>query len=191
MASTGYLLSLRHWIDRLGLNRDDTPPLAYGIQPVMIVSDASEMVTPLLPAMAMCGGQATAAVATHGSFSIQSRAPGGTWVHHLYVSSTAAATFGYEINATPTVMSTTLSPILQQMGPTDVNAVVRIGDVAAPANVLHPTIRTPGNGSFVRRTPEMIYIPPGSEFIVIMETTAGDVVFSAQIADVPSIIPDG
>ncbi len=183
MPSKGYLLSVRHWIDRLGLNREDAPPIAYGIQPVMIVSNAADLVSPLLAPFAIVGGERTAALVNSTVFAIQSLAPGGTFVDQLTASSNAIEQYEWRLDETPRTLTSVISPLVENMGPDPVRIVARIGDTITAHSPLQPILeaRQVQLGGF--------YIRPGTEFsirIIVQNQLAS---FSAIVRDVPTVIP--
>lgn len=63
------------WLDRLGLKRPDSPELIAAIQPTMLVSDGSDLVSKLFAPSGIFGAQIPVEALEFGLFKIRARRP--------------------------------------------------------------------------------------------------------------------
>jgi len=188
MPARGYLWNLAHWITRLGFERSDVPDIAYGVQPVLITGDASDLTTPLLTRMAIIGGQFTAAAGETSMFTWRTHAAGGCFISSVLPSSNGNEEFQYAISVAPVTFSASLNLPPVNMGPTPVQGVATLGSTTSALNDNRPTTK----GSNISLFPgghDRLYIPPGSELRVQMEDLATLMRFLAIVKDVPVAVP--
>jgi len=189
MPSQGYLWNLNEWMKRLGLNRQDQPPIAYGIQPTLNMGDASALTTPLLPPLAWSGGQSGNQGAQFSGFSVRSLAPGGSFLRSV------RATVGVATNAwTWTVgearhvyTSGEVAFPLRQMGPEDCTAEVR-GGRSTPA-LGQATRPNSVNNQNMTLFIDEFYLNPGAEMYIEFNAANFNCNFAVLIQDVPVGVP--
>lgn len=183
MATKGYTWNVSRWMERLGFNRQELPEFAFGVQPVVILGDHSQLVSPLLAARTIVGGQRTSAALNSVAFTIQSNAPGGTFIEEVKIASGSIETWTWEFNETPIPLTNVVTLDIQNMTDDEHNIVARVGDT------------TVAPGSDVPITQERavsltgIYIRPGREFMVRSANFNVLGRFAAVTRDVPAIIP--
>jgi len=188
----GYLWNLSEWMRRLGLQSEPQPELLRTIQPVQLVGDATALASPLLPPMAWAGGFQLQLAGSLPGMAVRSLAPGGSFLK--IVKASAFANFGiflWEIGAG--VHSFTagggLRP-LQQMGPDDVTAEVRLGTTLAAQGLSaanFPGVR--GFGGDTNLLVDGVYISQGTEFYIEMSNSFPSVSYAVLIHDVQPSIP--
>jgi len=184
MPSRGYLWNLNHWVQRLGFNRTEVPEIAYSVQPVTILGDASALSSPLLPPLGMAGGNFTSGVGLFAVFAYQTGAPGGAFIRHSVVGGSNAQTWIYQINPTATDLATSTVLPITDMGPDPVQGQCRFGTLAAILGADNFT----ENAKFTVTT-DFFYLRPGHELLV-QSVDANEIIFGAIIVqDVPASIP--
>jgi len=124
MPSHGYLWNLTEWLTRLGFNRTDLPEIAYSVQPVQVVGDASALTSPLLPPLAWLGSNHIPVAGQLSSLAIRSLAPGGTFVRALRSTSPFTVTYVWQVNVAPVALTTTTVLTAFNMGPTPIASTV-------------------------------------------------------------------
>lgn len=194
----GLLWNLTEYVRRIGGARSDNPPLAYSIQPVLTVGDASALTTPLLPPIAFSGAVTLGVVAGFPTLIIISNAPGGTFIRDA---SWSSAGFGSANSNARVMMSLTGSaglglgvfteqlptPALNQMGVGVVSANFLVGTTttalsnqraffAAPAGITYSLV-------------DYIYLPRGAALGIQHSSTNVLFEFSALMQDVPATVP--
>jgi len=187
MPARGYLWNLAHWITRLGFERSDVPDIAYGVQPVLLTGDSSDLTTPLLPPMAIIGGQFTGAAGETAMFTWRTHAAGGCFLHSVIPGSDLNEAFQYSVSVAPVTFSASLNLPPVNMGPTPVQGIGQIGSTTSALNDNRPTVMM-RPGAFIAGL-DRLYIPPGSEIRVQMEDLATLMRFLAIVKDVPVAVP--
>lgn len=190
MPSRGYLWNLTEWMERLGFNRDDSPNIAWGVQPTISLGDASALTSPILPPLAWFGDTVFGGLPGENfTFVVRSLAPGGSFVRELAFSSNATADFAFEFNTTPVALNNEVVLTGRNMGPEPVTAVVRAG--SQTGNLLTsddvPIFRTTASVTLTLR--DAIYLPPGTELILQFSQSDVTTRASALVQDVPAMIP--
>jgi len=181
------LWNFSHWMNRLGLNRQDQPELIYGVQPVVIMGDQSALVSPVLPPMAWAGGRRSGIVAVFGCVQLTSRAAGGTFVRILHLQGGANIN-RWSINTTPAAISNTIALVAQNMSADPVVSLPVLGTLAAqPFTTTVPSMENPGTGTSVIQ--EGFYIRPG--FTLQIWTSSADNDFDPAMLyeDLPATAP--
>lgn len=186
----GILWNLTEYVRRIGGKRSDQPPVAFGVQPVLIVGDSSAIASPLLPPVAWFGGVFTSNGSAAATVEIASKAAGGCFVRTLASASiTGAHAFYFGIRDTATSLAGDVTYSGQNMGPSDVSSVVRSGSGAPFADTaIVPSASSPSALSQV--SIDDTYLPPGKHFAVTTGVNAARTVnFCVMIQDVPVVVP--
>jgi len=191
MPSKGTLWNLSEWISRLGLHRQDQPEIKYDVQPVMMMADASALTSPLLPAMAWAGGFIVNVPAEFPGMAVRALAPGGSFLKIVTTSAFSnLGIFNWEIGSSLHSFDTDGAlRTLQQMGPDEVVAEVRLGSTIVPMD----TTDSPGYRGVALQVHSIVdgfYLSQGTEFYIEMSNNFPGVTFSVLIHDVPVTIPE-
>jgi len=184
----GYLWNLKAFIERLGLNQEEQPPLLNSVQPVLMMGDASKLTSNLYPAYAWAGGDQVAVAAQLTGFAIRSIAKGGTIIRSAHTSFTGGSTgaMAFSVSKTPHVFSGSVTVPLQQMGPKDCTAICKLGTTGgAPLGTDFPTIN---HNNWIVAT-ECFYLPQGTEVYFEHNTVNLGVAFAFEIQDLDSQEP--
>jgi len=194
----GSLWNLFEFVRRMGGARSDSPPILNSVQPTISLGDASGLTTPLLPAIGWAGGLTGAVVAEFGTLVVSSRAAGGTFVRFASGSSagfgaSVGTNYSFQIGpgeALGVGVFTFITLPIQQMGPIDVSAIVRLGT----STILLPAATTPQIAGESRETmviDDLIYIRPGGTFVMQAAVLNLNHIFNFNvlIQDVPVMIP--
>lgn len=183
--SKGLLWNLQDYTRRLGFNRQgEIPEVAFGIQPVLIAGDSSELSSPLLSPFALFGAHFTSPNFQTPIFGIRSLAPGGSFIVDVTASNPTTRAWSYEISDTPLAFNDEETCVPMQMGPEDCDAIVRVGNVVrAPTNT---TPTSTGNRSIITG----LYLPMGRELIVYQNNLTGiECSFFAIVSDRTAAVP--
>lgn len=186
MPKVGNFWNLEDWLRRLGLETE-SPPLLPGVQPVVLLGDHSEVTSPLQAPTALLGGRFTAAVATHSSFAWRTLSPGGCFIlAYSCRNDTGQHPHSIRIASGPRVLAAVITPLAQNMGPTPVLGVPRMGQDTIALGDLFPVAMA--NNQLLAGGPTY-YLPPNFE-IQLQSTTTGIVSnFRMLIRDVVVAIP--
>ena len=167
-------LNLAEFVRKLGSQRAGwLPELADVIQPVALISDATAIVPPLHPPRALLGLKLAQSATEFPCFSFHSRAPGGTWIRWLAITSTNVSTLGLYIGGStpfepppfnPEIFNTFTARVMSMGGPPIVGSLIG-GDTpgitfGVPYRV--PTLALTAGGRIT--WPTSFFIKPG-EFL--------------------------
>lgn len=160
-------LNFGEMLRRLGIRAPGwSPETAEQIQPVVVVSDVSILVPPLLPATALAGGEFASNAVRFPAFQFQSIAPGGAFVRTLRITPAGAASLRTVIRTTPLTFVTSVLPTRYNMGPTPVQSVLTLGDVAALSTAVNTDAAFGITGFAQAVIDDVFFIPSGSFLIV-------------------------
>lgn len=180
-------LGVSEWLQRLGIKGGDVPDVVPLIQPVQVVSDASALTSPLIAPVAWAGGVVAAGgVGEYASLTVQALASGGVWIRYLSLSAGAAvANPIWTIAATDPFAADPLATTAtnRNMGPKDVQAIVRIGTSTVQLNADNPAMQA--SGLTFQTLPDLTFVPPGSWFAIQLQTANTEVTWAVCVQDAP------
>lgn len=190
--SKGTNWNLSVWLDRLGLKRAEQPDILQGVMPVQVVGDASALTSPLLPALAWTGATIGNVAGELPGVAIRSRAPGGTFVRTLRLSSTnSLAKWKYTVDRPEHVFTGTLEfdmALMQMGGPNQIaNPIIRGGRTLVAGPILG-TVPQVLNSSLMSIFSDEFYLAPGAELYIELDTVAV-MDCAVLIQDSPAAIP--
>ena len=184
--------NLQEALRRLGIKEEAQPDLnTEQVMAALLVGDVSHLCSPMLAAIAW-GGFDTGAIAVNNRASVQvvARAPGGCYVKEVRFSRAASTSIVWQIDDTDPLA---VDPVagtsaLQNMGPTDLQSVVRYGEstVSIQANTL-PRSRL-GQASEVPII-DGFYLTMGKWLTFQVQTTESQLRGALLVQDAPTQAP--
>ena len=185
MSFNGYLWNWKAWIERLGLNQPEQPPLLNTIQPVVVMGDASKLTSNLYPAWGWVGGVQPIVAGRHSGFSIRSKARGGSLISNVHILK-GAGPLHFSVRSDAHVFTAFTALVVEQMGLIDISADVKIGTTVAPAlGVGNPTFNS--NNLIVQK--DSWFLAPGRELYFEIGTAAQAMDVAVAIMDFDSQEP--
>lgn len=180
-----HTLNFGRWLERLGFTDGLQPDVIRAVQPVQVVSDASSLVSPLLPPLAVAGGRQTPGGGNIVALEVLSLAPGGTFVRDLNVAAASGSNNNRVAFVTPTAIAS-INPTVKakfEMGPSPTVSRIRIVEIVAvniPAINDIPSLFGLGNSG--SRWVDGFYIPTASLLYAYANLSA-QTSFSVTIED--------
>lgn len=176
-------LNLSEWLRRMGVRpASGALDVHNTIQPVQVVSDASALVSPLLPPSAFAGSIVSAGGVFQG-LQLQAVSAGGIFVRYLTIATSVASSWGVGLIATPLAGGVNLVPEVMEPG------VLSMPQRTSPAAATLGAdtawwigLATNGLYSWV----DAFYIPPGQT--LLLEASAaitGIIRFGIAWSEVP------
>lgn len=188
----GILWNLTEYVRRLGGARQDAPPVAYNVQPVLVAGDASALTTPLLPPIAWVGGTFTSNNILGATIEVASRGAGGCFIRAFRCANLLASlTLAFGIRTDAAVAIT--APVEytpSNMGPENIRSTTKSGSATPFATPgIRPQLSVNGASNQVVLD-DLIYVPPGGWCYFTTGIAATRTLsFAVLIQDVPIPIP--
>jgi hypothetical protein len=155
-------LKLSEWLRRLGIiPADGGLEITPTVQPVALVHDGTQHVSPLLATTAVAGFSALVPAATFLAYEFECRAPGGSFVRYAALDTSVARGFRFALMAAPAAPALARVATIYAMAGAPLS-VVR-GDETLAAGVLaitDPSFGRAANNS-VLAMDETLFVPQG------------------------------
>jgi hypothetical protein len=170
---------------RLGIKGGRQPALrndAVGL--ALVAGNLSELTPPLLAPQAWFGNRITAVAGQRPGLSVQSNAPGGSFVEAVGLGASALSGAAWAVTAAEQNAAYAAAVTGFNMGPTACTALVQTGTAAAAQPTIWP--RLPMAGTYWIPINGTIYLPPGYWFTVTGETVNVNWDWCMVVRDVPA-----
>lgn len=165
-------INFTRWLERLGVKDGRQPEVLRAVQPVQVVSDASLLVSPLLPPSGLAGTEIPAELAERACIEVYGGYRGGALVEFSVTPHSQSMTFLYRVSAAAFTVNN-LIPLEDVFFQPDTTVRVRIGTVLGLVAAGWPRFRA---GTAVESL-KSVFVPPGV-YGLLMSASVNQVVQS-------------